>query len=99
MDGQDETRPGGKRRPPVRFLRGRPDGIPWERGRPARIPSLWAPLSFRAMPKAANLSAGAASAMPTESRRRRSGLIQVGGFAPGCARFWAGGTPALPGEG
>ena len=43
------------------------DGIPWERGRPARIRSLWPPLSFRAMLQAATLRAGTASARPKES--------------------------------
>ena len=43
------------------------DGIPWERGRPARILSLWPPLSFRAMLPAAILPAGTASARPKES--------------------------------
>ena len=44
QDGQDEQHERllhKKRRAPVRFLKGRrPAGIPWERGRPARIPSL-----------------------------------------------------------
>ena len=39
----------------------------WERGRPARMLSLWLPLSFSAMPQAATLSAGTASARPKES--------------------------------
>ena len=46
----------------------RRDGIAWERGRPARILSLWPPLSFSAMLQAATLSAGTASARPKESR-------------------------------
>ena len=44
----------------------RRDGIAWERGRPARILSLWPPLSFSAMLQAATLSAGTASARPKE---------------------------------
>ena len=42
--------------------------IAWERGRPARILSLWPPLSFSAMLQAAPLWAGTASARPKESR-------------------------------
>ena len=45
----------------------RRDGISWERGRPARILSLWPPPSFSAMLQAATLSAGTASARPKES--------------------------------
>ena len=41
--------------------------IAWERGRPARILSLWPPLSFSAMLQAATLWAGTASARPKES--------------------------------
>ena len=41
---------------------------PWERGRLARILSLWLALSFRAMLQAATLWAGTASARPKESR-------------------------------
>ena len=47
--------------------RHRRDGIAWERGRPARILSLWPPLSFSAMLQVATLSAGTASARPKES--------------------------------
>ena len=50
-----------------RSARHRRDGISWERGRPARILSLWPPLSFSAMLQAATLSAGTASARPRES--------------------------------
>ena len=39
----------------------------WERGRPARILSLWPPLSFSAMLQAATLSTGTVSARPKES--------------------------------
>ena len=39
----------------------------WERGRPARILSLWPPLSFSAMLQAATLSTGTPSAKPKES--------------------------------
>ena len=42
-------------------------GIAWERGRPARILSLWPPLSFSAMLQAATLSAATAAARPKES--------------------------------
>ena len=45
----------------------RREGIPWERGRLARILSLWPPLSFSAMLQAATLSAGTTSARPKES--------------------------------
>ena len=38
----------------------RRDGNAWERGRPARILSLWPPLSFSAMLQAAALPAGTA---------------------------------------
>ncbi len=57
------------------------DGIPWERGRPARIRSLWPPLSFSAMLQAATLSAETASARPKESL----------GAVPGCCKWgrWA----------
>ena len=57
--------------------------MPWERGRPARILSLWLPLSFSAMLQAATLWAshpvggnriGQAEGKPW----RRSRLIQVG---------------------
>ena len=47
--------------------RHRRDGIAWERGRPARILSLWPPLSFSAMLQAATLSTGTPSARPKES--------------------------------
>ena len=47
--------------------RHRRDGIAWERGRPARILSLWPPLSFSAMLQAATLSTGTVSARPKES--------------------------------
>ena len=73
------------------------DGIAWERGRPARILSLWPPLSFSAMPQAATLSAGTAAARPKESH----GAVPVdpsGGDGRGCARLCADGTPALPGS-
>ena len=66
------------------------------RGRPARILSLWPPLSFRAMLLAATLSAGTPSARPKESH----GAVPVdpsGGDGQGCSRLGAGGTPALPG--
>ena len=43
------------------------DDTPWERGRPARILSLWPPLSFSAMLQAATLWARTASAKPKES--------------------------------
>ncbi len=43
------------------------DGIAWERGRPARILSLWPPLGFSAVLQAATLSAGTAAARPKES--------------------------------
>ena len=75
----------------------RRDGIAWERGRPARILSLWPRLSFSAMLQAATLSAGTASARPKESH----GAVPVdpsGGDGRGCARLGAGGTPALPGS-
>ena len=75
----------------------RPVVHPWERGRPARILSLWPPLSFSAMLQAATLSAGTAAARPKESR----GAIPVdpsGGDGRGCARLGAGGTPALSGS-
>ena len=45
----------------------RRDGISWERGRPARILSLWPPLSFSAMLQAATLWAGTPSAKPKEN--------------------------------
>ena len=70
---------------------------PRERGRPARMLSLWPPLSFSAMLQAATLSAGTAAARPKESR----GAIPVdpnGGDGRGCGRLGAGGTPALPGS-
>ena len=42
-------------------------GVIWERGRPARILSLWPPLSFSATLQAATLSAETASAGPKEN--------------------------------
>ena len=42
-------------------------GVIWERGRPARILSLWPPLSFSATLQAATLSAGTPSAGPKEN--------------------------------
>ena len=47
--------------------------MPWERGRPARILSLWPSLSFSAMLQAATLWAGTASARPKESHGAVSG--------------------------
>ena len=38
-----------------------------ERGRPARMLSLWLPLSFSAMPQAATLWAGTVAARPKEN--------------------------------
>ena len=82
----------------VGFLRSRPpdtphphrrDGIAWERGRPARILSLWPPLSFRAMLPAAILPAGTAFGQAEGEPWRRSRLIQVGEMAeavPGLVR-------------
>ena len=61
----------------------------WERGRPARILSLWLPLSFSSMLQAATLSAGTASAKPKESHGVRCRLIQVAEMAeavPGLVR-------------
>ena len=57
------------------------DGIPWERGRPARILSLWPPLSFSAMLQAATLRAETSSARQRESP----------GAVPGCCKWgrWA----------
>ena len=59
------------RRDGISWERGRPARIlsliTWERGRPARILFLWPALSFSAMPQAATLSAGTASARPKES--------------------------------
>ena len=61
-----------------------------ERGRPARMLSLWLPLSFRAMlQQAATLSAGTASARPGEPWRR-SRLIQVGEMAEAVSLVRAG---------
>ncbi len=53
------------------------DGIAWERGRPARILSLWPPLGFSAVLQAATLSAGTAAARPKESH----------GDVPGCSKW------------
>ena len=67
---------GASQRVYVGFLRSRPpdtpprrrrDGISWERGRPARILSLWTALSFSAMLQAATLWARTPSARPKES--------------------------------
>ena len=68
-----------------------------ERGRPARMLSLWLPLSFSAMPQAATLWAGT----HRPGRRRAMAPFPVdpsGGDGRGCARHCAGGTPALPGS-
>ena len=83
----------------VGFLRSHPpdtppphrrDGIAWERGRPARILSLWPPLSFSAMLQAATLPVGGNSIGQAEGEPwRRSRLIQVGEVAeavPGLVR-------------
>ena len=68
---KEPTGPGSAPAVHVGFLRSRPPdtphGIAWERGRPARILSLWPPLSFSAMLQAATLWAGTASARPKES--------------------------------
>ena len=53
---------------PARLLRlPLKEGVIWERGRPARILSLWPPLSFSATLQAATLSAETASAGPKEN--------------------------------
>ena len=82
----------------VGFLRSRPpdtphrisrDGIPWERGRPARIRSLWPPLSFRAMLQAATLSAETSSARQSPG----AALLQVGEMAVAVPGFVRAGRP------
>ena len=80
----------------------RRDGIAWERGRPARILSLWPPLSFSAMPQSRcrrQLPCGREPHRP--GRRRAMATCRVdpsGGDGRGCARLGADGTPALPGS-
>ena len=75
----------------------RRDGIPWERGRPARILCLWPPLSFlrccrqpycRREPHWPGIRRAMAP-FP---------VVPSGKHGPGRARLCAGGTPALPGN-
>ena len=66
--------------------------IAWERGRPARILSLWPPLSFSAMLQAATLSAGTIGQAEGEPWRR-SRLIQVGEMAEAVPGFVRAGRP------
>ena len=56
----------------------RRDDIAWERGRPARILSLWPPLSFSATLQAATLSAETASARPKETHGAVAGRSRWG---------------------
>ena len=70
---------------------------PRERGRPARMLSLWPSLSFSAMLQAP--PCGREQYRP--GRRRAMAPFPVdpsGGDGPGCAKLGAGGTPALPGR-
>ena len=71
------------------------DGIAWERGRPARILSLWPPLSFSAMLQAATLSAGTASARPKESQGAVPGRSKWGRWARLC-QAWCGRDARAP---
>ena len=89
-------RPGSPRRIrlrlPARLLRlplQRGSDCPRERGRPARMLSLWWPLSFRAALQAATTSAVTAAARPKESHGAVSGSIRVAELAeavPGLVR-------------
>ncbi len=66
-----------------------PEVIAWERGRPARILSLWPPLSFSAMLQAATPVGGNSSGQAEGEPWRRSRLIQVGEMSeavPGLVR-------------
>ena len=95
---------GVSQRAQVGFLRSRPpdtppphhrDGIAWERGRPARILSLWPPLSFSAMLQAATLSAGTASARPKESHGAVPGRSKWGRW-PRLCQAWCGRDARAP---
>ena len=88
----------------VGFLRSRPpdtpplhprDGIAWERGRPARILSLWPPLSFSAMLQAAALWAGGGNPIGQAEGEpwRRCRSIQVGEMAEAAPGFVRAGRP------
>ena len=79
------------RHPPPR----RREGIAWERGRPARILSLWPPLSFSAMLQAATL--WREQHRPSRSRAMAPFPVNPsGGDGRGWARLCAGVPPALP---
>ena len=71
------------------------DGLSWERGRPARILSLWPPLSFSAMLQAATLSAGTASARPKESHGAVPGRSKWGRQPRPC-QAWCGRDARAP---
>ena len=67
----------------------RRDGIAWERGRPARILSLWPPLSFSRDAAGSYPVGGNCSGQAEGEPWRRAGLIQVGEMAeavPGLVR-------------
>ena len=74
--------------------RHRPDGMAWERGRPARILSLWPPLSISAMLQAATLWAGT----PSPGRRRVMAPFPVdpGGRWPRLCQAWCGRDARAP---
>ena len=73
----------------------RRDGIAWERGRPARILSLWPPLSFSAMLQAATLWAGTASARPKENHGAVPGRSKWGRW-PRLCQAWCGRDARAP---
>ena len=80
------SRPPGTPPPPPRHRR---DGIAWERGRPARILSLWPRLSFSAMLQAAHPVGGNRIGQAEGEPWRRSRLNPVGEMAeavPGLVR-------------
>ena len=61
----------------AQIAQSRRDGITWERGRPARILSLWLPLSISAMLQAATLWARTASAVG-EMAEAVPGFVRAG---------------------
>ena len=69
----------------------------WERGRPARILSLWPPLSFSATLQAATLSAETASAGPKESHGAVAGRSKWRRW-PRLCQAWCGRDARAPGK-
>ena len=73
----------------------RRDGIAWERGRPARILSLWPPLSFSRDAAGSHPVGGNSIGQAEGEPWRRAGLFQVGRW-PWLCQAWCGRDARAP---